>query len=151
MDTFEKQLNALLVDTFNSILKYEEQSIRSLTAAGVTVAEVHLLEAVSFYDNPPTIGELANRLKVAMPSVTTAVKRLEQKGLVVKETCQSDGRRALIRLTPLGQRIGRAHDYFHRRMVRSISKDFTPEEKTVLLSGMTRLREFFAKKMEDPA
>ena len=41
MDKQLDTLNTLLVDTFNEILKVEEQSLRAATQSSVTVTEMH--------------------------------------------------------------------------------------------------------------
>ena len=151
MDNFETSLNDLLVDTFNAILKYEEKSIKSLSDVAVTVGEVHILEAVARSQHPPTLSELAGRLGVALPSVTVAIKKLEQKNLATKTGCADDGRRWRLSLTALGQKTYRAHELFHRRMIKTLSDGFSAVEKDILLKAMGKLRLFFAQKAEGNA
>jgi DNA-binding MarR family transcriptional regulator len=51
-----------------------------------------------------TIGDLAARLQLAQSTVTELVKRAEDVGLVEREWSDEDGRVALLRLTPEGER-----------------------------------------------
>jgi DNA-binding MarR family transcriptional regulator len=51
-----------------------------------------------------TINNLAERLRVEPHSVTGAVTRAEEAGLVVREACEQDRRRTWIRLTAEGER-----------------------------------------------
>ena len=55
MDPRLESLNTLLVETFNAILKVEEQSLRRATRETVTVTELHLLDAVA-QDEQATIS-----------------------------------------------------------------------------------------------
>ena len=149
MTEFEENLNGLLVDTFNSILKYEETALKSITGSGVTVTEAHILEAIAKNSEHNTVGEIAFSLGVAAPTITVAVKKLEKKGLVSKVPCPEDGRRMRVGLTDLGKRINRAHSIFHKKMVMDIDRDFSEEEKVVLLSAVKKLSLFFKEKVED--
>ena len=47
MDAFASALNDLLVNTFHSILKLEEQSLRRLNGTRLSLNELHLLEVVA--------------------------------------------------------------------------------------------------------
>ena len=51
-----------------------------------------------------TINDVAERLKVEPHTITGAVGRAEEAGLVVREQCTEDRRRMWIRLTPEGER-----------------------------------------------
>ena len=149
MDAFEKGLNNVLVDTFNSILKFEESSLKRITSAPVTITEAHLIEAVGAKENEgTTVSEIASQLSVSMPTATVAIKKLESKGFIKKVQCAKDGRRTIISLTEAGRKVEKAHRLFHKRMVRNISSQFPEAEKDVLFKAITRLREFFKEKTE---
>ena len=46
MDSFSSQLNAVLVDTFNNILKFEEDLLKHSTNIDLSINEMHLIEHV---------------------------------------------------------------------------------------------------------
>lgn len=147
MDAFETSLNEVLVDTFNSILKYEEQSLRSISDTPVTVSEAHMLEAIGKLDEA-SVSQIAALLGVSIPTVTVALKKLEIKGFITKVQSEEDARRVHVRLSQSGKGINKAHQYFHHRMVRHISREFGSEEKEVLLSAVKKLDNFFKEKVE---
>lgn len=149
MDDFESSLNNVLVDTFNYILKFEEVSLKSISDLGITVSEAHLLEAIGKLNGLATVSEVAFLLSIAMPTVTVAVKKLEKKGLVTKLQCPEDARRVRIGLTQIGERVNKAHAFFHRKMVRNISKGFLDSEKQILLTAIEKLNTFFKEKIEE--
>ena len=148
MDEFELNLNKLLVETFNTILEYEEASLKSLISDPVSVSEAHVIEAVGSKNGEATVSEVAAMLNIAVPTATVAIKKLETRGIVVKTQCSVDGRRAFIGLTHKGKRVDRAHRLFHNRMVRNISGEFSDQEKEILLSAIKKLNEFFVAKTE---
>ena len=145
MNDFEKSLNNILVNTFNNILKYEEQSLKSIS--GITVSEAHIIEAISNH-KVASVSEIATSLDIAVPTATVAIKKLEKKGFIIKVPCKKDGRRTLISLTELGRKIDHAHNIFHRKMVTNVSKNFNSSEKKLLLNVIAKLNEFFQKKVE---
>ena len=149
MDNFEKSLNDVLVDTFNSILKFEESSLKNIVSVPVTITEAHMIEAIGTQENKEaTVSEIASILSVSMPTATVAVKKLESKGFITKAPCAKDGRRTIISLTEMGRKIDRAHGLFHKRMVRNISNQFKESERDVLYKAIAKLSEFFREKVE---
>jgi len=143
MTDFEISLNSLLVDTFTSILKYEEMSLRKSFDTPLTIAEAHMIETIGKQESRVSISQIAMLSSIAVPTATVAVKKLEQKGLVEKIPCQTDGRRALVGLTAKGKKVDRAHRIFHEKMTRNISRQFLDSEKEVLLVAIDKLNEFF--------
>ena len=142
MNSFEKYLNILLVDIFNSILKYEERFLKRMYAFPITVSEAHMIEYIGRFGEP-SIGQLAALMDITPPSVTVAVKKLERKGFLNRVQNADDGRKAHVRLTEAGRRIDRIHSLFHRRMVRSISRQFNKNEQRILLLGVQTINQFF--------
>jgi len=147
MNDFESNLNELLVDTFNLILKYEETSLKTICNVPVTISEIHMLEVIAKNNGSSTVSNIANSMDIAVPTATVAVKKLERKNLVTKVPCTEDGRRFIITLTELGEKINRSHSIFHRRMIRNISNAFAEDEKNVLLCSIRKLSEFFKEKI----
>lgn len=151
MTEFEANLNDLLVNTFNNILKYEEISLKTIAPEPITGSEAHVLEAIECCaesGETATISAVASRLNVAVATTTVAIKKLERRAYVTKVQCELDGRRTIVRLTESGQRIHRAHTLFHRRMVRDISRTLTDTEREVLLTTVNKLSNLFKDKVE---
>jgi DNA-binding MarR family transcriptional regulator len=148
MSDFETNLNTVLTDTFNSILKYEETSLKTISSIPVTVTEVHIIETIAKKGDSTTVSEIASSLGIAASTATVAIKKLVSKGFVSKVPCAADGRRSIITLTEFGKRVDRAHSIFHRKMVRNISSGFSDEEKSILLNAVNKLSVFFKKKVE---
>lgn len=148
MDSFSSQLNEVLVDTFNNILKVEEDLLKHSTNIDLSINEMHLIESVGKNkNNGKTISDLAQSLNITLPSVTIAINKLVKKGYVKKEKSNTDGRMVFVSLTDNGLRIDKIHQYFHVKMVNEISKELTDQEKEVLIHGMEKLNGFFRKKL----
>ena len=147
MDQFSEQLNSLLVDTFRNILKVEQELVQR-SGTDLSINELHMLEAVSKNRiNGRTISDLASEMDISAPSVTVAVNKLQSKGYVMKDKCESDGRMVYVRLTKLGSKTNAAHQYFHQSLVRSVTRELEPNEQQAMYKGIVKLDEFFKKKL----
>ena len=143
MKPFEEQLNEVIVDTYRSILRVEENILKRSDQTDLSISEIHMLEAVGKgKDRRRTISELAEVLNITLPSVTVAINKLMKKGYVEKVRGEEDGRIVYVSLTRQGRRIDSAHRYFHESMVRSIIRDMTESEMQALYKGVMKLDAF---------
>jgi len=144
---FEKNLNILLSDTFNSILKYEALCLKSIYSVPVTVSEAHMIESIN-RAGEPTVSELARLLGITLPTATVAVKKLERKGFLTRASDGADARKSFLSLTESGLRVDKAHSLFHKQLVRRISAQFDEGEKEILLAAIRKISEFFQSKVK---
>jgi DNA-binding MarR family transcriptional regulator len=72
-----------------------------LAKQAISVADWRIMAVLHGTDGF-TVGELAKHCLFKQPTLTRAVERLENKGLVVRRNEQNDRRRVLVRLTPEG-------------------------------------------------
>lgn len=149
MDHFAEELNDLIVETFQSINKMEEQTIRRFTKINVSISELHLLEAVARGGSQgKTISDLAQEQEITLPSVTVAINKLVRKGYVEKIRSETDARRVYVKLTRQGQKVNSGHQYFHKNLARNVAADLTDEEKQVLIRGIGKLNHYFEARNE---
>ncbi len=150
MDVFCQSLNELLVTAFRAVLKLEEQTLRKMDARGLSIGEFHLMESVGAGEGGKrTVTEIAKDLSLTPPSVTVAVNKLEKKGFLLKSRGAEDGRTVTVSLTDQGARINRLHQHFHESMVLEIAHGMSEEEREALLHGISKLNEYFDKKLAD--
>lgn len=149
MKLFEEQLNEVIVDTYRSILRVEENILKRSDQTDLSISEIHMLEAVGKgKDRRRTISELAEVLNITLPSVTVAINKLMKKGYVEKVRGEEDGRIVYVSLTRQGRRIDSAHRYFHESMVRSIIRDMTESEMQALYKGVMKLDAFLKEQLK---
>lgn len=149
MKPFEEQLNEVIVDTYRSILRVEENILKRSDQTDLSISEIHMLEAVGKgKDRRRTISELAEVLNITLPSVTVAINKLMKKGYVEKVRGEEDGRIVYVSLTRQGRRIDSAHRYFHESMVRSIIRDMTELEMQALYKGVMKLDTFLKEQLK---
>ncbi len=149
MDPFNAEFNRMLVATYKSIMKVEELMLRDLSASDITISEMHMLESIaSGCEAGMHIGGIAQEQGITLPSVTTAIQKLERKGYVTKQRNAFDARRVLVMLTDKGRRAEIAHRYFHREMVKACARGMDEKERQVLMAGLTKLNCFLNQKAE---
>jgi DNA-binding MarR family transcriptional regulator len=143
MDELSTKLNSLIVGTFNSIVKVEEEMVKSMSKYNLTIAEMHMLEQIGFIAEKCTISELAAALKVSLPTVTVAVNKLVIKNCLIKQKNPIDTRSIHISLTDLGKKINRVHAGFHKKMIADISEGLSDTEKEMLIKGIAKIQAYF--------
>lgn len=144
MDTPKEVINELLVEVFNHILSIEGQALK---ARGVKLSmnEIHVLEAIT-KTKEPTMTHLAQRLRVTVGTLTTAMNRLVEKGYCTRYREEEDKRKVLIALTKKAEDALVVHDAFHDEMIDSVIKDMNLEEDVALLQSLKNISEYFKNK-----
>ena len=135
-------VDTLLSDTFNSILRIEERSLKNRLTDGLSIAELHTIVAVGLHEIN-SMKVVATRLDVTMATLTAAMNKLERKGFVERSRSETDRRQVLVQLTSKGRKAFRAHESFHKKMVDSALAVLTPEEETVFVHALGKIKEFF--------
>ena len=93
MDALGNELNRLLVGTYRAAGKIEQVMLEDLSDGKLTLSEMRAIECVGGgRQKGRTVTEISQDLDITLPSVTAMVKRLEQKGYVVKQRSEADGR-----------------------------------------------------------
>jgi len=92
-----------LVYAVSAIMR--KASDRALAAWGLTVAQAPVLVILREAGRPVMITEVARRLLLETPSVTTMVDRLTERGLVERVKDPKDRRKTLVALTRKGRRL----------------------------------------------
>lgn len=149
MDPFLSQMDEMLTITYRSIWKVEEEMLRRLSDNSLSLSEMHMLESIGKKGDSASVTDIAQDLDITLPSVTAMVKRLEKKGYITKEKSSEDARRVQIVLTHEGRRAETAHRYYHRRMVRAITRDMNQTEKDAVISALEKMIAFMRMSVEE--
>ncbi|NTU89191.1 MAG: MarR family transcriptional regulator [Actinobacteria bacterium] len=149
MQDFPHVLNSMLVEVYNNILRVEEGYLKHNDKINLSINEMHLIECVGMdKENGKSVSEIAEYLRIAKPSVTVAVNKLENKGYLEKRGCSKDGRVVRVYLTREGRKVDIYHRQYHMNMVREIEKEFGENEQEYLLRAIGKLNDFFNKTSE---
>lgn len=145
MDKSTVMINELLVQLFNDVLQIEEQSLKNGVLSELSITEVHTIEAIGMYTER-TMSEIAQKLKITVGTLTTAVNKLIKKGYVERKRIEEDRRVVLVKLTKKGKLAYRIHDKFHKEMVNTAIDGLSLEEEKLLISSLNKINEFFKEK-----
>jgi DNA-binding MarR family transcriptional regulator len=109
-----------------------------------TVAPVgprHVAALEQLRDGPLTVGALAGRLELTMPTVSGVIADLDRAGFVVREADAADRRRTLVRFTPTKEdEITAWLDDAAAPLSRVLDK-LTPAEQAAFLKAMDLLED----------
>jgi len=143
MEKYDVQLNNILEELYNRMLRVEERTLRSAFGSIVTATEAHILDVIGSCKDKMYVSEIAAALQITVPTITIALKKLVDKGFVIKTVCEADGRRFWVSLTQQGEKIFEVHHMFHKKMVEAATAGLSQDEKAALFSCAKKLSEFF--------
>jgi DNA-binding MarR family transcriptional regulator len=101
--TTDSMAEGRLIYAVSAIMR--KVSDRALAPWGLTVAQAPVLVILREAGRPIMITEVARRLLLETPSVTTMVDRLTERGLVERVKDPKDRRKTLVALTRKGKRL----------------------------------------------
>lgn len=116
----------------------ETHSRRSIEAGGMCRSDFGALEAL-LHKGPLPVNALGVKVLLTSGSITTAVDRLERRGLVERGGDRSDRRARIVHLTDAGRTLIRKLFADHERaMERSVS-GLSPDERLALVGLLRKL------------
>src|ERR1700737_1935003 len=91
----------VLMKAHRSLVRHAE---RSIVALDMCISDFGVLE-VLLHKGPQSVSEIGRRVELTSGSITTAIDRLEQRGLVARAAHASDRRARVVDLTPDGKAL----------------------------------------------
>ncbi|MDD5182750.1 MAG: MarR family transcriptional regulator [Bacilli bacterium] len=145
VDDTKKLLNEVLVKLFNKILFNEEKSLLKLMNNDISIHDIHILEAISLGEKKDDVSAntIAKSLNITAGTLTTAIKKLEKKGYVIRRQDDIDKRKVNLILTKKGENVNTKHENFHKQMVDEIMKDLSVNDEMVLLIMLEKILKYF--------
>ena len=137
-------INELIVDVFNQILSIESDVLKE-RGVKLSMTEVHVLEAIKNTEDP-TMGNVANKLRITMGTLTTSVNVLVKKEYVNRYRDEKDRRKVYLELNDQAKDVLVIHDEFHEEMVSSLLKDLNLEKDKILLKSLENISNYFKQR-----
>ena len=116
---------------------------RSIQETGLGLTDFAALEAL-LHKGPQTITEIQSSVLLASGSMTAAIDRLEEKGLIRRTSAPGDRRTKVLRLTPAGSRVAETAYGRHAAELESAMTILNPTEKQELRAILKKLGLFAA-------
>lgn len=86
------------------IAKLGDREFERRMPDGLTVAQFSILNHLLRLDREETIGEIAHCMQVAQPTVSSTVRKLEEKGFIVLKADPADRRLRKVAVTAAGRK-----------------------------------------------
>jgi DNA-binding MarR family transcriptional regulator len=99
----------------------------------LSIAQMHLMMVLQEH-GPATVGQLAEKLGISPPSVSSALDRLEEHGLAVRRRDRDDRRVVHAALSSRGRAAAEEACGFRRQKVRHLLEKFDANELEALLT-----------------
>lgn len=116
----------------------EAHSARSVARFQMGVTDFGVLEAL-LHKGPLSVSQLRQKVLLTSGSMTTAVDRLEKRGLVARHDDAKDRRARIVQLTPEGRRLIECAFADHRDSMEAAVADFSNEDRARLLPLLRKL------------
>jgi MarR family transcriptional regulator, organic hydroperoxide resistance regulator len=113
---------------------------RRLEPHGVHPGQDYLLDEL-WHEDGQTVGALAARIGVEVPTAVRTVSRMEAAGLLRREPDPADGRRVLVRLTARGKELERIVPPILAEVTERATAGMSEAEREQLLRLLRDLRE----------
>jgi MarR family 2-MHQ and catechol resistance regulon transcriptional repressor len=130
------QIRDLLYQVERTVAAREGQFIRENHAMGRS--DFCLLDNLCSHE-PLPVSDLGRKLLLTSGSITSAIDRVEKKGLVRRRRSPVDRRLALVELTPNGRELVEATAVRHAEMLEELFSSLTEVEKSQLANILQKL------------
>jgi len=125
----------VLMKAHRALQKVAIQSIESL---GVGLSDFAVMELLLHKGAQP-VNEIGRRVALTSGSITTAVDRLEVRGLVTREAHPTDRRARIVRLTPQGAQQAAKLFGGHKRAMDLAASRLSKAERVELIEMLKKL------------
>src|SRR5947209_11387156 len=113
-------------------------AIRSIESSEVGLSDFAVMEML-LHKGPQPVNEIGRRVELTSGAITTAVDRLESRGLVTREAHESDRRTRIVRLTARGKEQAGSVFAGHKAVMDSAASGLAKTERAMLIELLRKL------------
>src|SRR5438874_6137944 len=125
----------VLMKAHRALARLATQSIESLE---VCLSDFAIMELL-LHKGPQPVNEIGRRIALTSGAITTAVDRLEARGLVTREAHESDRRARIGRLTAPGKEQAGSVFAGHKAVMDSAANGLSKTERAMLIDLLRKL------------
>jgi len=111
---------------------------RSINAQGLGISDFMVLE-VLLHKGPLTISVIGEKVLLASASMTSAIDRLEKRGLVLRRSCNSDRRIRVVELTAAGKSSIEEIYARHEKDLEFLMAGVSEDERRTMYEGLKKV------------
>src|SRR5437773_10484954 len=116
----------------------ERLATSSIKAAEVGLSDFAVLEML-LHKGPQPVNEIGRRIELTSGAITTAVDRLESRGLVTREAHATDRRARIVRLTTAGEQQAAKVFASHKAAMDLAASGLSKTERATLFELLKKL------------
>lgn len=116
----------------------ERHAADSLESADIGLSDFATLELL-LHKGPQPVNEIGRRISLTSGSITTAVDRLEKRGLVARASDPDDRRTRVVHLTPRGKALITEVFRGHKAAMDLAAEGLTKAERAALIGLLKKL------------
>ncbi len=110
----------------------------SIESSEVCLSDFAVMEML-LHKGPQPVNEIGRRIELTSGAITTAVDRLESRGLVTREAHESDRRTRIVRLTPRGKEEAAKVFAGHKTAMDLAATGLSKTERATLIQLLRKL------------
>src|SRR6266545_731436 len=111
---------------------------RSIEMSGACLSDFAVMEML-LHKGPQPVNEIGRRIELTSGAITTAVDRLESRGLVSREAHESDRRTRIVRLTARGKEQAAEVFAGHKTAMDLAATGLSKTERATLIQLLKKL------------
>src|SRR5256885_8501335 len=111
---------------------------QSIEASDMGLSDFAVMEML-LHKGPQPVNEIGRRIELTSGAITTAVDRLESRGLVTREAHESDRRARIVRLTPRGKEQAAKVFAIHKVAMDAAAVGLSKSDRATLMRLLKKL------------
>jgi MarR family 2-MHQ and catechol resistance regulon transcriptional repressor len=116
----------------------QRSATRSIEASDICLSDFAVMEML-LHKGPQPVNEIGRRIELSSGAITTAVDRLESRGLVTREAHDSDRRARIVWLTPRGKEQAAKVFASHRTAMDVAAAGLSTSDRATLIELLRKL------------
>jgi len=134
-DTSGTHVWLVLMKAFRALAQHAEQSV---DGAALAFSEFTILEAL-LNEGPLQVNDIGRRVNLTSGAITSAIDRLEARGLVQRGVDQADRRARVVSLTRAGHALIATTFAAHKARMDAAADTLTAKERKTLIDLLKKL------------
>ncbi|HON29351.1 MAG TPA: MarR family winged helix-turn-helix transcriptional regulator [Mesotoga infera] len=137
--TSVKEKLITIVERFSTLMaEREERSLNNEGSSRLTVRQMYYLNIIAKMDRP-TISQMAERLSVTKPTVTTTVRKFIEEGYLKRIQSEGDRRIFWLELTNRGRKVIQTYYKIHKDFSHKICEVLDTREAQELIKILEKI------------
>ncbi|MDE1163586.1 MAG: MarR family transcriptional regulator [Acidobacteriaceae bacterium] len=135
----------VLIKAYHSLLAYTAETLRG---SGLGDSDFRVLEAL-LHKGPMPVNTIGGKVYLSPGSISVAVDRLLEKGLVSRTESASDRRVKLVELTAVGRKLIERVFHEHEAKMNALLEELPAKERRRLADGLKTLGKRAARTLDE--